>query len=90
MDEALQIPVGLSPEIVSAIVGEMEARGLVVPKEGRLEPYSVAEVAEVSGLGRTTIERVISSGVLKRLQGTGRVMVSAASVKVWLEGGCER
>ena len=91
MSGGVLVPLELPHESVAAIVEEMENRGLVVPKDGRLEPYTVKEISEVSGLGSTTIERIIHAGLhLKKVPGSARLLVSAKSVREWLEGGCER
>lgn len=90
MSEVLQIPVAVGEETVAAIVAAMEEKGLVVPKEGRQEPYEVKEICEVSGLGRSTVERIIKAGTLRKIEGSARLLVAAKSVKEWLEGGSER
>lgn len=75
-------------EMVSAIVAEMEKRGLVVPVGGRKEPYSVSDILDLVDhrVSKSTVERLFASGVLRKLPGSSRLVATAKSVNTWLEG----
>lgn len=68
------------------LVRVMKAKGMVMKAPKRVEPWSVSELAEVAGVSRTTIQRLVEGGVLERVKHVGRVLVTAQSVARWFEG----
>lgn len=76
--------------LVAAVADELTRRGVVMVKPERVEPYSVAEVAEMAGVSRTTVERLVAGGVLKRVKHLeGRTLLVAESVESWMKGGSD-
>ena len=71
---------------MAAIIEAMrEAGGLVAP-EPRTRPFSVSEAAEETGLSETQVRRLVGSGRLKRIQGTGRTLITVESIRAFQAG----
>lgn len=65
----------------------MEERGMVMVAPKRVEPYSVAEVAEKAGVHSSTVLRLKDAGVLKVVKHLpGRCLLTAESVEKWMKG----
>lgn len=75
------------PGLVSAVSDELIRRGVVMVRPERVEPYSMNEVHEMTGLSVTSITRLCEAGRIERVKGTGRVLFTAASVEAWMKGG---
>ena len=71
---------------MGALVEAMrEAGGLVAP-EPRTKPFSVTEAAEETGLSKTQVRRLVGEGRLKRIDGTGRMLITVKSLRAFQEG----
>ena len=82
----LVVDLGDADSLGTELVRVMKAKGMVMKAPKRVEPWSVAELAEVAGVSRTTIQRLVEGGVLERVKHVGRVLVTAQSVARWFEG----
>jgi transcriptional regulator with XRE-family HTH domain len=82
----LVVDLGDADSLGTELVRVMKAKGMVMKAPKRVEPWSVAELAEVAGVSGTTIQRLVEGGVLERVKHVGRVLVTAQSVARWFEG----
>lgn len=77
-------------DLVSAVVEAMRAAGLAVPVEGRTAPFSLAELERETGLKRSAVKDLVTTGVFARVPHTARVLVTVASVRAWQAGGARK
>ena len=49
--------------------------------------YSIRDVAEMLGLGRTTVYKLISEGYLTRIKVGARTLIPASDVRALVAGG---
>jgi hypothetical protein len=66
---------------VEALVEAVRKAGLLVAAEPRTRPFLVSEAAVETGLSETQVRRLVGSGRLKRIEGTGRMLILADSVR---------
>lgn len=71
---------------MAALVSAMRDAGALVAPAPRTRPFSVAEAAEETGLSETQVRRLVGAGRLKRIDGTGRTLITVASIRAFQDG----
>ncbi len=73
-------------EFLAALIEAMRKAGGLVAPEPRTRPYSVGEAAEETGLSETQVRRLVGGGRLRRIEGTGRMLITVDSVRDFQSG----
>lgn len=71
---------------MDALVAAVRKTGLMVAPEPRTRPFLVSEAAAETGLSETQVRRLVAAGRLKRIEGTGRMLILAESVRNFQTG----
>ena len=81
----------LDEAAVEAIAGAMLRKagemGLAPVEAERRRPFSVAEAAEELGLSATQVSRLVSAGRIRKIGGSGRVLIPVKEVRRIQAGG---
>jgi excisionase family DNA binding protein len=72
-----------------SVRGDVSAVELPTKRKNTIMPmsYSVRDVAEMLGLGRTTVYKLIGEGQLTRVKIGARTLIPAADVRVLMAAG---
>lgn len=69
--------------LVPALLRAAEKEGLLVAADEAGDPLTLAEVARRGKISQMSVRRLIEAGTLKKVRGTGRVLVTAESFDQW-------